>query len=90
MCSGWYGTVFYPVQYSAVQYRHLVTADTAVGRLDPYVYFLIVKKINMLRMFEKEDDNFETEAFKHLNEPKEEFKKVSSDEESSVELSGMA
>ena len=42
------------------------------------------------RMIEKEDDNFETEAFKHLNEPKEELKKVSSDEESSVELSGMA
>ena len=41
-------------------------------------------------MIEKEDDNFETEAFKHLNEPKEEFKKVSSDEESSVDLSGMA
>ena len=26
MCFGWYGTVFYPVQYSTIQYRHLVTA----------------------------------------------------------------
>ena len=26
MIIGWYGTVFYPVQYSTVQYRHLVTA----------------------------------------------------------------
>ena len=38
---------------------------------------------------EKDGDEFETEAFDYLNEPKETSKNVPADEESDVELSGM-